>query len=85
MNANSQIFSHDSAFNGTDDGFFELVAPVVEVSIIIQLSSVQKSSSPGEDRSNTVGTGFVSLLMFSIMSCDSSMGSFSLNNVTRGL
>lgn len=80
MHANGQIFCHLAVLHAFNGGFFQSMAELGQIRVIVELSSVQETTSPSEDAGNGVGRCLSSLLMFAIMPGDGSMGSFCLNS-----
>lgn len=85
VDANGQIFGHVSFLNGLDGGSLKGLAESVELLVVVELGSVHKSSSPGEDGSDGVGGGLFTLLMLSVMSSDGSVGGFGFNGSIRSV
>lgn len=85
MHANGQVLGHLSVFNGLDCGSLEGVAEVGEFRLVVELSAVEKTTGPGEDTGDGVGGGFFSLLVLSVVTGDSSVGSLSLNSTIRSV
>jgi hypothetical protein len=75
-----QIFSHVASLNGLDNGFLEGSAESSELAVVVDLGSVVKSSSPGEDRGNWVGGGALSILPLSVVTSNCTMGSLRLKS-----
>jgi len=52
--ADGQVLSHETFFNGFNDGGFQRVAEMLQLLVMIKLCSVQQSSGPSVNASNRV-------------------------------
>lgn len=60
-NEDGKILGHSTIFNSFNDGIFQMVTEVVEFLVVIELGSVEETSSPSEDGGNRVGGSFLTL------------------------
>lgn len=84
MNAASQIFGHFSRLNCVDTSFLECKGKSFQIGVIVEFCTVFESSGPCEDRSNWICRCWLSLLMETVMTCDSSMCCFSFDRLAIG-
>ena len=47
MNDDGKIFSHVAVLDGLNDHALESLAPILELSVVVELSAVKKTTSPG--------------------------------------
>ena len=47
MNDDGKIFSHVAVLDGLNDHALESLAPILELSVVVELSAVKKATSPG--------------------------------------
>jgi hypothetical protein len=79
-----KILSHGTTFDGVDNDGFQRVTEVFKFLVVIQLSSVEETSSPSKDGGNRVGGGFLTLLVSSEMTSDGTVSSFSFQSTIGG-
>ena len=77
--AHGEVLGHLTVLNCLDNCPLKSGAKAGQVWVFIKLSSVSKTSRPGEDGSNWVCGCLLSLLVGSVVSSHCAMGSFSLN------
>ena len=83
--ADSKILGHLSVLDCFDGSGLEGVAEVFEFRVVVQFSSVEQTTGPGEDTGDGVGRSLSAFLMFSVVSGDGSMGSFGFDCTVRGV
>jgi hypothetical protein len=54
-NAHSQVLGHEAFFNSLDDSTFKDFTEVLELTVVVKLSSMHEASGPSVNRSNGVG------------------------------
>jgi hypothetical protein len=80
VHADGQIFGHLSLLHCLDGGSLESVAELLQFSVLVELGSVEETSGPGVDAGNGVGGCLSSLLVLSVVTSHSAVGSLSLNS-----
>ena len=72
--ADRKIFCHLTLADCLDDGFLQSLAEDFELVVVVELGTVEKTTGPSEHGGNGVGGCFTTLLMYSPVASDSSMG-----------
>jgi hypothetical protein len=80
-----QVLCHGASGNRLDDHTLGGLAPVCELSVTVELGTVEKTTGPCEHRGYRVGGSLTTLLMHAVMSGDSAMSGLSLNGAIRSL
>lgn len=81
----SQILSHDSlVVDNFNAGTLELLGEGDNVGGVIELTTLHKTTGPGEDRGNGVGGGLVTLLVLAVVTGDGSVGGLGLVGIAVG-
>lgn len=81
VDADCEILGHVASLDSINNGSLESVRELAQKFVVVQLSSVVKTSGPGKDRRNWVGGSGLSLLPLSVVTCHGTVSSLSLNNV----
>lgn len=84
QNAKGKVLSHVSGLDSVDDDSLQSVTEINQLLVSVNFSSLDETSGPGEDGSNGVGGGELSLLVSSEMSGDSSVSGFGFITSVRG-
>src|SRR5687768_3767609 len=66
VHQDGEILGHVAIFHGLDDLLFQSVAKLDQFFVRVKLPSLDKTTSPGEDRGNRVGGGLSSFLVHSV-------------------
>jgi hypothetical protein len=61
LDANGKILGHEASFDGLNADVFQSLREVSQLSVVVQLGAVSKTSGPGKDGGNRVGAGFLAL------------------------
>jgi len=85
VNADSQVLSHVASLDGLDDDTLACLAPVLQSLVVVELGTVEQTTSPGEHRGDRVGGGLTAFLVHTVVSCDCAVGSLSLNRAIGAL
>jgi hypothetical protein len=81
LDANGKILGHEASFDGLNADVFQSLREVSQLSVVVQLGAVSKTSGPGKDGGNRVGAGFLSLLVHSVVASDGTVGSLSFDGL----
>ena len=74
-----------TSLDGLNDNALHGLAEVLKRSVLVELGTVEKTTSPGEHGSDRVGGGLTTLLVNAVMSCNSAMSGLSLDGTIGGL
>lgn len=73
VDSKRKILGHNTILvNDFDASFFEICAETAESIVLIEFGSVEETSCPGKDGCDGIGGCFVTLLPFTVVSCDGS-------------
>jgi len=84
VDSKSKILGHLTRLNSLNADLLKSLSEDTEVIVVIELSAVSKTTSPGEDRSDGVGGGGLTLLVLTPVTSDGTVSSLSLDGLTIG-
>jgi hypothetical protein len=70
----SEVLGHDTVVDGVDTGLLESLGELDELGGVVELSTLDKTTGPGEDGSNGVGGGLLTSLVLAPVAGDGSVG-----------
>lgn len=76
LDADCQVLGHEAFLDCADAYALQSFRKSGQVQVVVELGTVKEAACPGEDRSNRVRRGFLSLLVLAIMAGDRSVSSF---------
>ena len=85
MHADGKILCHEASLDSANDLSFHSLAERLQLIVVVKLGTVEKTTSPCEHGSDRVRGGLTALLVHTVVSCDSSVGSLSLDGAISGL
>ena len=80
-----QVLGHVTSLDSLDDDTLEGLAPVLELSIVVELGTVEQTTGPGVHGGDRVGGGLSALLVDTVMAGHGTVGSLGLDGTIRGL
>ena len=80
MYANSEIFCHFTILYTLYAGFLERLTEILQLNVVVQLGSMQKTPGPRENRRDRIRARRFTLLMHSVVACHCSVCGFRLDS-----
>lgn len=78
VHADSEILGHLAGLDGLDHRSLEAFAPLEKGVVLVELGAVHEAAGPSVDRSDGVGRGLTTLLVDTVVTCNSAVGGLSL-------
>lgn len=79
----SKVLGHDGLLvDNVDTGALELLGELDNVGGVVELTTADQTTGPGEDGGNRVGRGLTALLVLAVVASDGTVGSLGLESQT---
>lgn len=82
LNAKSEILGHVASLDGLNASLLELLGESSELGVVVQLSTVGKTLSPGKDGGDGVGGGLLTSLVVTVVTSNGTVSSLSLDGLS---